>query len=311
MNYLASARETLSLYTQAIDSLHNRLSTEFNQAIEMILSCEGRLVVAGIGKSGLVGQKMVATFASTGTPSFFLHPTEAFHGDLGMLKSIDIVILISNSGETDDVNKLIPSLKGFGNKIIAMTGNSNSTLAQHADIILNIGVEKEACPNNLAPTTSTLVTMALGDALAIALIKARNFQTMDFARFHPGGSLGRKLLCTVKDVMIRSLPIVSPTAIFSECLNIMNEGRIGVALVMEHDCLLGIITDGDIRRLLADKGANSLLMTADQIMTKNPKTILESTFLAKAEEEMRGLHVHSLVVINKENQVVGIFEFSN
>lgn len=311
MNYLASARETLSLYTQAIDSLHNRLSTEFNQAIEMILSCEGRLVVAGIGKSGLVGRKMVATFASTGTPSFFLHPTEAFHGDLGMLKPIDIVILISNSGETDDVNKLIPSLKGFGNKIIAMTGNSHSTLAQHADIILNIGVEKEACPNNLAPTTSTLVTMALGDALAIALIKARNFQAMDFARFHPGGSLGRKLLCTVKDVMIRSLPIVSPTAIFSECLNIMNEGRIGVALVMEHDCLLGIITDGDIRRLLADKGANSLLMTADQIMTKNPKTILESTFLAKAEEEMKSLHVHSLVVMNEENRVVGIFEFSN
>ncbi|WGE71547.1 KpsF/GutQ family sugar-phosphate isomerase [Actinobacillus equuli subsp. haemolyticus] len=311
MNYLSSARETLSLYTKAIDCLHKRLSVEFDQAIEMILSCEGRLVVAGIGKSGLVGQKMVATFASTGTPSFFLHPTEAFHGDLGMLKPIDVVILISNSGETDDVNKLIPSLKGFGNKIIAMTGNPNSTLAQHADIILNIGVEKEACPNNLAPTTSTLVTMALGDALAIALIKAKNFQAMDFARFHPGGSLGRKLLCSVKDVMIKSLPIVSPTAIFSECLNIMNQGRIGVALVIEKKNLLGIITDGDIRRLLANKGANSLTMTAEEIMTRNPKTIREDTFLAKAEEEMKSLHIHSLVVVNSNDDVVGIFEFSS
>ena len=208
MNHLSSANETLKLYTQAIERLHQRLSESFNYAVEMILNCQGRVVVAGIGKSGLVGKKMVATFASTGTPSFFLHPTEAFHGDLGMLKPIDVVILISYSGETDDVNKLIPSLKNFGNQIIAMTGNPTSTLGSHADIVLDISIEREACPNNLAPTTSSLVTMALGDALAIALIKARDFKSEDVARFHPGGSLGRKLLCRVRDVMQKKLPII-------------------------------------------------------------------------------------------------------
>ncbi|MDE8033646.1 KpsF/GutQ family sugar-phosphate isomerase [Actinobacillus equuli subsp. equuli] len=311
MNYLASANETLSLYTQAISQLNQRLDDAFNQAIEMILNCEGRVVVAGIGKSGLVGQKMVATFASTGTPSFYLHPTEAFHGDLGMLKPIDIVILISNSGETDDVIKLLPSLKSFGNKIIAMTGNPNSTLAQHANLILNIGVEREACPNNLAPTTSTLVTMALGDALAIALINARGFKAEDFARFHPGGSLGRKLLNRVKDVMQTKLPVTQPSADFSTILSVMNEGRMGVALIMQNEELKGIITDGDIRRTLAQFGAESLTKTAEQIMSKNPKTISDATYLAKAEEMMKELHIHSLIALNDEGKVSGIMEFSS
>ncbi|WGE64152.1 KpsF/GutQ family sugar-phosphate isomerase [Actinobacillus equuli subsp. haemolyticus] len=311
MNYLASANETLSLYTQAISQLNQRLDNSFNQAVDMILNCEGRVVVAGIGKSGLVGQKMVATFASTGTPSFYLHPTEAFHGDLGMLKPIDVVILISNSGETDDVIKLLPSLKSFGNKIIAMTGNPHSTLAQHANLILNIGVEREACPNNLAPTTSTLVTMALGDALAIALINARGFKAEDFARFHPGGSLGRKLLNRVKDVMQTKLPIAQPNADFSTILSVMNEGRMGVALIMQNEDLHGIITDGDIRRTLAQFGAESLTKTAEQIMSKNPKTISDATYLAKAEEMMKELHIHSLIALNDEGKVSGIMEFSS
>ncbi|WP_150539174.1 KpsF/GutQ family sugar-phosphate isomerase [Actinobacillus vicugnae] len=311
MNYLASANETLSLYTQAINQLNQRLDTTFNQAIEMILNCKGRVVVAGIGKSGLVGQKMVATFASTGTPSFYLHPTEAFHGDLGMLKPIDIVILISNSGETDDVIKLLPSLKGFGNKIIAMTSNPNSTLAQHANLILDISVEREACPNNLAPTTSTLVTMALGDALAIALINARGFKAEDFARFHPGGSLGKKLLNKVKDVMQTKLPIVQPDADFSTILMVMNEGRMGVALIMQGEELKGIITDGDIRRTLAKFGSESLSKTAEQIMSKHPKTISDNTYLAKAEEMMKELHIHSLIALNSEGKVSGIMEFSS
>ncbi|WGE88440.1 KpsF/GutQ family sugar-phosphate isomerase [Actinobacillus equuli subsp. haemolyticus] len=311
MNYLASANETLSLYTQAISRLNQRLDDAFNQAIEMILNCEGRVVVAGIGKSGLVGQKMVATFASTGTPSFYLHPTEAFHGDLGMLKPIDIVILISNSGETDDVIKLLPDLKSFGNKIIAMTGNPNSTLAQHANLILNIGVEREACPNNLAPTTSTLVTMALGDALAIALINARGFKAEDFARFHPGGSLGRKLLNRVKDVMQTKLPIAQPNADFSTILSVMNEGRMGVALIMQNEDLHGIITDGDIRRTLAQFGAESLTKKAEQIMSKNPKTISDTTYLAKAEEMMKELHIHSLIALDTAGKVSGIIEFSS
>ena len=299
MNYLQTAKETLDLYTQEIDRLKQRLSDEFNQAVELMLHCEGRVVVAGIGKSGLVGKKMVATFASTGTPSFFLHPTEAFHGDLGMLKPIDVVILISNSGETDDVNKLIPSLKNFRNKIIAITGNPHSTLGKYADVVLNIHVEREACPNNLAPTTSTLVTMALGDALAIALITARDFRAEDFVRFHPGGSLGRKLLCRVRDVMNANVPVAEPTATFSECLSVMNEGRMGVAVIMQAGELCGIITDGDIRRTLAKFRAESLNKTAD------------STFLGKAEEMMKQLHIHSLIALDDEGKVSGLMEFSN
>lgn len=311
MNYLQTVKETLDLYTQEIDRLKQRLSDEFNQAVELMLYCEGRVVVAGIGKSGLVGKKMVATFASTGTPSFFLHPTEAFHGDLGMLKPIDVVILISNSGETDDVNKLIPSLKSFGNKIIAITGNPHSTLGKYADVVLNIHVEREACPNNLAPTTSTLVTMALGDALAIALINARDFRAEDFARFHPGGSLGRKLLCRVRDVMNPNVPVAEPSATFSECLSVMNEGRMGVAVIMQAGELYGIITDGDIRRTLAKFGAESLNKTAEQIMSRSPKTIADSTFLGKAEEMMKALHIHSLVALDEHGKVSGLMEFSN
>ncbi|MEG9499366.1 KpsF/GutQ family sugar-phosphate isomerase [Mannheimia indoligenes] len=311
MNHLDSAKETLRLYAQQIITLNHRLSEEFNEAVEMMLACEGRVVVGGIGKSGLVGKKMVATFASTGTPSFFLHPTEAFHGDLGMLKPIDMVILISNSGETDDVNKLIPSLKNFGNKIIAMTGNPYSTLGRNADVILNIGVEREACLNNLAPTSSTLVTMALGDALAIALMKARDFRPEDFARFHPGGSLGRRLLNRVRDVMVRNLPIADLNTPFTECLSVMNEGRMGVAVIMHEGKLEGIITDGDIRRTLAKYGAESLSKTAEEIMTHNPKTINDSVFLVKAEDLMKELRIHSLIAVDDEGKVTGLIEFSS
>ncbi|HDL5611457.1 TPA: KpsF/GutQ family sugar-phosphate isomerase [Mannheimia haemolytica] len=311
MNHLDSAKETLNLYAQQIITLNHRLSEEFNEVVNMILACQGRVVVGGIGKSGLVGKKMVATFASTGTPSFFLHPTEAFHGDLGMLKPIDMVILISNSGETNDVNKLIPSLKNFGNKIIAMTGNPYSTLGRNADVILNIGVEREACLNNLAPTSSTLVTMALGDALAIALMKARDFRPEDFARYHPGGSLGRKLLNRVRDVMVRKVPTASLDTTFTECLSVMNEGRMGVAVIMQDDKLEGIITDGDIRRTLAKFGAESLNKTADEIMTRNPKTINDTEFLAKAEDLMKELKIHSLIAVNDEGKVTGLMEFSS
>ena len=311
MNYLQIARETLSVESQALAQLSQRLDDEFSQVVDLILACEGRLVIGGIGKSGLIGKKMVATFASTGTPSFFLHPTEAFHGDLGMLKPIDIVMLISYSGETDDVNKLIPSLKNFGNKIIALTSNKNSTLARHADYVLDITVEREGCPNNLAPTTSALVTLALGDALAVSLITARHFQPADFAKFHPGGSLGRRLLCKVKDQMQTRLPIITPDTSFTDCLSIMNEGRMGVALVMENQQLKGIITDGDVRRALTANGADTLNKTAKELMTSSPKTIHENEFLAKAEDLMKEKKIHSLVVVNDENNVVGLVEFSS
>lgn len=311
MNYLQIARETLSVESQALAQLSQRLDDEFSQVVDLILACEGRLVIGGIGKSGLIGKKMVATFASTGTPSFFLHPTEAFHGDLGMLKPIDIVMLISYSGETDDVNKLIPSLKNFGNKIIALTSNKNSTLARHADYVLDITVEREVCPNNLAPTTSALVTLALGDALAVSLITARHFQPADFAKFHPGGSLGRRLLCKVKDQMQTRLPITTPDTNFTDCLTIMNEGRMGVALVMENQQLKGIITDGDVRRALTANGADTLNKTAKELMTSSPKTIHENEFLSKAEDLMKEKKIHSLVVVNDENNVVGLVEFSS
>ncbi|MBS7820936.1 KpsF/GutQ family sugar-phosphate isomerase [Wohlfahrtiimonas chitiniclastica] len=286
------------------------LSDQIDHAVEMILSCEGRVIISGVGKSGLIGQKIVATFASTGTPSFYLHPTEAFHGDLGMLKPVDVVILISYSGETDEVNKLIPSLKSFGNQIIAITGKEDSTLAKHADVFLNIGVEREICPNNLAPTSSTLVTLALGDALAVALMKARNFKPEDFAKFHPGGSLGRKLLCKVGDCMnAENLPFVSTDATLADCLLAMTASKSGVALVGDPKKLQGIITDGDIRRALVANQLNTEIK-AQNIMTKAPHQVLDSEYLVKAEVQLKENKIHTLVVKNSQGHVVGLFEQS-
>lgn len=309
MNYIQIAQETLTIEEGGIARLRENLDDQFSEVIESILKCEGRLVVAGIGKSGLIGKKMVATFASTGTPSFFLHPTEAFHGDLGMLKPIDIVILISYSGETDDVNKLIPSLKSFGNIIIAMTGNNESTLAKHSDYVLDISVEREACPNNLAPTTSALVTLALADAMAVALIKARSFQPMDFARFHPGGSLGKRLLSRVRDVMQTNLPIIKSDTAFADCVAAMTEGRRGIAIVMEQERLKGVITDGDIRRAFTAKGIKCMRLTAADIMSVNPKTIQADAYMGQAEDFMRQHKIHSLIVLDQD-KVVGLFEYS-
>lgn len=311
MNYLSIAKETITIEEKALQNLAKNLTADFNAVVELILNCQGRLVISGIGKSGLIGKKMVSTFSSTGTPSIFLHPAEAFHGDLGMLKSMDVVILISYSGESDDVNKLIPSLKSFGNKIIALTSNLDSTLGKHADYILNIAVEREACPYNLAPTTSSLVTLALGDALAVALIKARNFAPMDFAKFHPGGSLGRRLLCRVRDQMQTKLPLVEPNTCFMECLSTMNDGRMGVALVMENNQLKGIITDGDIRRSLTKHGAEIIYKTAQDLMTTNPKTINQNCFISQGEEMMKQYKIHTLIVVDDNQQVCGLVEFSS
>ncbi|WP_439295189.1 KpsF/GutQ family sugar isomerase [Lonepinella sp. BR2882] len=311
MNHLHYARETISMAELALDKLSQTLDNTFNEVVELILKCKGRIAISGVGKSGLIGQKIVASFASTGTPSFFLHPTEAFHGDLGMLKPLDVVILISYSGESDEVNKLIPSLKNFGNKIIALTSNKDSTLGKHADYVLDITIEREACPNNLAPTTSALVTLALGDALTVALIYARDFKPIDFAKFHPGGSLGRRLLCRVKDQMQTRLPITLLSTSFTDCLTIMNEGRMGVALVMDNNRLQGIITDGDIRRALTSNGTATLSKTAQDLMTRNPKTIHQDEFLTTAETFMKEKKIHSLVVVNDQNEVVGLVEFSS
>ncbi|MFG0411953.1 SIS domain-containing protein [Pseudomonas sp. FYR_11] len=307
MNHLTIAKEALIAQAQAVTQLADRLDGEFQNAVELILGCKGRTVVCGMGKSGLIGQKMVATFASTGTPSFFLHPAEAFHGDLGMLKPIDVLILISYSGETDELIKLIPSLKSFGNQIIAMTGNGQSTLAKHADIWLDISVEREVCPNNLAPTTSTLATMAMGDALAVALIEAIQFKPMDFARYHPGGSLGRKLLTRVRDVMHSPAPVVNPTTSFHDCLLVMTRSRLGLAVVMENDKLVGIVTDGDLRRALLDD-ETIIHAPVGQFMTVDPHTIQEDAQLSEAEAYMRDNKIRALAVADEEKNVVGVVE---
>ncbi|MBN2344411.1 MAG: KpsF/GutQ family sugar-phosphate isomerase [Deltaproteobacteria bacterium] len=292
----------------AITSLAGKINGEFTKAVKIILNTTGHLIICGIGKSGLIGQKMAATFASTGTPSFFVHPAEAYHGDLGMITEEDTIILISNSGETEEIVRLIPYIKQLNIPIIAFAGRANSHLAMHSDVIIDISVDREVCPNNLAPTNSTLATLAMGDALAVSLIKERNFQPHDFAKFHPGGSLGRKLLHEVKDVMHRgALPVVSAEQSVQECLVPMTQGRLGLVLVMEGDKLLGIVTDGDLRRALQKHSDLSSVKIADA-MTSTPKTICENARLNDAEEIMKQNKIKALVVLNEDGKVSGILE---
>lgn len=300
---------------RALLALSERVNGSFIEAVKLMLDCKGRVVVSGMGKSGLIGKKIAATLASTGTCSFFIHPGEAFHGDLGMVRSDDLadtVILISYSGETDEVLKLIPSLKSFGNRIIAITGGLDSTLAQNADVVLDASVSQEVCPNNLAPTTSTTAALAIGDALAVALIKARNFQPHDFARFHPGGSLGRRLLTRVRDVMkSEQLPLVTLDTPVAQVVMVMTETRTGTALVMNsEDRLEGIITDGDLRRYLSDhdslKGAQ-----ASDIMTRQPLCISQNAKLSEAEEKMRQAHIKCLVALDEQQRVTGIVDWAD
>lgn len=303
------AQESLRVQSTALAQLATRLDQHFILATQSIIDCTGRVIVCGMGKSGLIGQKMAATFASTGTPSFALHPGEAFHGDLGMIQPEDLVILLSYSGETDEVLKLIPSLKDFGNKILAITGNPQSSLARHADIHLDVSVERETCPNNLAPTTSTIATMAMGDALAVALMKARNFQPGDFARFHPGGSLGRRLLTRVRDVMhADNLPQVLPSTPLRDILLTMTQGRLGIALVMQDKTLQGIITDGDLRRAMLDDTAQLNTRTAADLMTANPITIQDDAKIVDAEQIMMEKKIKILVATDAQQQVTGVLE---
>jgi arabinose-5-phosphate isomerase len=300
--------ESLDSQSKALHALAERLGPEFEQAVELILRCKGRTAVCGIGKSGLVGRKIAATLASTGTPSFFLHPAEAFHGDLGMLTPQDLLLLLSYSGETEEVVKLIPSLKGAGNTLIAITGNPRSLLGRRCDVALEVAVEREVCPNNLAPTTSALVTMAMGDALACALMQARDFKPMDFARFHPGGALGRRLLTRVSDLMrTHELPIVAPDTSVQEALFVMTKGRLGTTLVMAGDQLVGIVTDGDLRRALLDN-PNAISSTIGQIMTRTPVTIRADAKWAQAEDLMRQKKIKLLVAVDEWTRPVGILE---
>ncbi len=305
---LSIAKESLTEQAKALVRMADELGEEFEKAVQLILQTKGRVVVCGMGKSGLVGKKMTATFASTGTPSFFMHPAEAFHGDLGMLAREDLLILISYSGETDEILNLLPSIKHFGNKIISIVGNNQSTMAKHSDIVLNVRVEREVCPNNLAPTTSTLATMGMGDALAVALIKERGFQAEDFARYHPGGSLGRRLLTRVKDVMhTRNLPIIHADVPLKDAVLAISEGRLGLVVIVEQQQVKGIVTDGDLRRALVNRVDINQALIGD-IMTENPITITPDMMLADAENLMLEKKIKALIVVDKNHQMSGILE---
>ncbi|GIR61972.1 MAG: arabinose-5-phosphate isomerase [Alphaproteobacteria bacterium] len=295
-------------YKNAINRLEKLFDPEFEKAVKLINSSDGHIVVCGMGKSGLVGRKISATLASTGTPSYFLHPGEAIHGDLGIVQSKSIIILISYSGETDEILALLPALKRLKVKIIAMTGELNSNLAKNSDIVLNISVDKEACPLNLAPTTSTLTTLIIGDALAVSLMNLKNFKQEDFALTHPGGSLGRRLLLSVKDEMItQNLPFVNKNGTMKEVVLKMTESRLGLALIGNEEKLEGIITDGDLRR--------SLLMSDDftkieikDILNKSPMTAYENDNLQVAHERMKEARLQSLVVKNNDEKIVGVIQ---
>jgi arabinose-5-phosphate isomerase len=312
INILDSISETLNMQGEALKKMAASVDHEqYTKAINYMLGCKGHVIICGMGKSGHVGKKISATLASTGTPSFFLHPSEAFHGDLGMITRDDVIILISNSGETDEVLQLIPSLKSFGNKVISITGRAESTMSVNSDASLLLADSKESCPNNLAPTTSTTLTIALGDALAVALMKARQFQPNDFARFHPGGSLGRRLLTQVADVMSTdNLPLVDVSESITTTIVTMNDSRKGTAVVTKEGCLAGIITDGDLRRAMATDRF-SLELTAGDIMTNSPKICYETEMLADAEEKMRENSISSLVVLSESNQIVGLIQIFN
>lgn len=305
---LSIGLETLDIEIEALQRMRSRMDERFNDAVEIILAMQGRLVIVGMGKSGIVGKKIAATLASTGTPSFFVHPGEAFHGDLGMIRPIDVLLLISNSGETEEVLRILPFLQHQQNKIISLTGKLDSTLALHSHVVLDVGVEREACKNNLAPTSSTTNTLVMGDALAVALTVKRDFQPADFARFHPGGSLGRKLLTRVSDVMHKgTLPICSPEASFRDVVNSITYGRLGLTLIMERHELKGIITDGDLRRAFEAQEDPKFLQAA-QMMSSNPLTIAPDTRFSDAEGYMREQEVGALVVQSAEGVVVGILQ---
>ena len=304
---LQLARDTLDIETAALQDLKARLDHRFVQAVRMVLALQGRVVVTGMGKSGHIGRKIAATLASTGTPALFVHPAEASHGDLGMIQAVDAVLAISNSGESDELVAILPLLKRLGVPLIAMTGGLHSSLARHADVVLDSSVQREACPLNLAPTASTTAQLALGDALAVALLDARGFKPEDFARSHPGGSLGRRLLTHVGDVMRsgEQVPRVSPTATFSELMREMSHKGLGASAVVDGaGRAVGVFTDGDLRRLI-EKGQDLRALTAAEVMRAGPRTIRRDALAVEAAEQMEKHRITSLLVVDEEGLLCG------
>ncbi|MDP2366992.1 KpsF/GutQ family sugar-phosphate isomerase [Rhodoferax sp.] len=301
------ALETLDIEAAAVMGLKRHVGLSFARVVALMLEVTGRVVVMGMGKSGHIGRKIAATLASTGTPAMFVNTGEASHGDLGMITAVDLVLAISNSGETDELTSILPVLKRLGAPLVAMTGNPESTLARHADVFLNCGVDKEACPLNLAPTASTTAQLALGDALAVALLDARGFKAEDFARSHPGGALGRKLLTHVSDVMRvgDAVPQVGPDASFSELMREMSAKGLGAAAIVDQQShVLGVFTDGDLRRLI-EQGMDLRGMSAQQVMHRQPRTISAEALAVEVAELMEHHSITSVLVLDADARLIG------
>lgn len=306
---ISVAKKCFQDEAEAILNLIPKLDDNFTKAIDLIINSTGKLIVTGVGKSGHIGAKIASTLASTGTPSFFVNPLDAFHGDLGMFTAGDVVLAISNSGQTDELLRFIPLLTDRNIPIISMSGNPSSLLAKYSTCHLNVAVSKEACPLNLAPTSSTTATLAMGDAIACALMTVRKFKASDFAQFHPGGSLGRRLLSRVKDYMRTSdLPIVTRESKISDVLMQISLAKMGIAVVVEDEQILGAVTDGDIRRAMQRNQEQFFALTVEDIMSRTPKTILETAKLSQAETIMRKHNIHSLVVVNSDGKLVGVID---
>lgn len=302
------AKEVFEIESKEIANLSNQLTDDFEKAVNHIGNCSGKLIVSGMGKSGIIGKKIASTLASTGTPSFFLHPAEAYHGDLGMIERDDTILLISNSGETDEVLRLIPFLRSQKNIIIGMSGNPKSTLAINSNYHLNIAIKKEACPLNLAPMSSTTASLAMGDAVAVSLMKLKGFQDENFAKFHPGGSLGRRLLVTVESVMKKdNLPICDIDSSIKDIIHKITDGKCGLVVVFCEDEIVGIITDGDIRRAMETNEENFFSLNAFDLMSRSPKTINSNEKLVVASSIMSKSKINSLLVLD-DNRLVGIIQ---
>lgn len=306
------AKRVLKIESDAVAALIDRIDERFEQAVEMILDCKGRVVVTGMGKSGLIGKKIAATLASTGTPALFLHPAEGIHGDLGMVTRGDTVIALSNSGETEEVARMLPALKRLGIKLIALTGNTDSTLAKNSDVVIDVGVKEEACPLGLAPTASTTATLAMGDALAVALLDKRGFREEDFACFHPGGTLGKRLLLRVQDLMHTgdAIPVVTEATLIKDAIYEISSKKMGVTSVLDGaGKLVGVISDGDLRRWMEKTektGENLLAKKAKDIMTKNPKVTKREALAAEAVAIMERNSITCLIVTDHDAKPEGV-----
>ncbi len=309
MNARELATQCFKDEAEAVLGLTAKLNESFDQAVALMYDCKGKVIVTGVGKSGHIGAKIAATLSSTGTPSFFINPLDVFHGDLGVMAPDDVVLAISNSGQTDELLRFLPMILHMQIPIIGMSGNPDSLLAKYSTCFLNVGVEKEACPLNLSPTSSTMAQMAMGDALAVALIEKRHFQPRDFAQFHPGGELGKRLLTTAQDVMRSDdMPVLPPEMHLGEAIILVSKGKLGLGIAMINDQIKGLITDGDIRRAMERWQAEFFDHTVSDIMTRTPKTVKTDTKITEIQRIMNKYKVHSVLVVDDDNHLLGVVD---